>query len=31
MLTDNVSDPSLTYTPEVARLTGPIYERVRNA
>ena len=30
MLTDNVIDPSLTYTPEVARLTGPIYERVRN-
>ncbi len=30
MLTDNTSDPSLTYTPEVARLTGPIYERVRD-
>ncbi len=30
MLRDKLSDPSLTYTPEVARLTGPIYERVRN-
>ncbi len=30
MLTKNTSDPSLTYTPEIARLTGPIYERVRN-
>ncbi len=30
MLTDNTSDPSLSYTPEVARLTGPIYERVRD-
>ena len=30
MQTENASDPSLTYTPEVARLTAPIYERIRN-